>query len=182
MSGALKLGTVTVDAAGQLKVGSSNVEAVYLGATQIFPGTTTTTTTVPPTTTTTTSTTTTTTTEPTTTTTSTTTTTTTVPPTTTSTTTTTTTNANLREFFISAGEPIGTPGRCGLPTPTPVYAIVPGPAVLNNLDNEYLFTNPGLTTPFVGDPLLDYAIEYEAGAKIFQIDATGLTSNLANCY
>ena len=83
--GSLRIGTTLISTIGQLKLGSSNVLAVYDGNVQVFPAPTTTTTT------TTTSTTTTTTTAEPTTTTSTTTTTTTAEPTTTSTTTTTTT-------------------------------------------------------------------------------------------
>ena len=85
--GSLRIGTTLVDTIGQLKLGSSNVLAVYDGNVQVFPAPTTTTTT-----TTTSTTTTTTTAEPTTTTSTTTTTTTAEPTTTTSTTTTTTTS------------------------------------------------------------------------------------------
>lgn len=92
----LQLGGLLVDTIGQLKVGSSNVLAVYAGSVQVFPASTTTTTsttsttttTLIPTTTTTSTTTSTTTETPTTTTTS-TTSTTTIPPTTTTTSTTT---------------------------------------------------------------------------------------------
>jgi hypothetical protein len=91
--GSLRIGTTLVDTIGQLKLGSSNVLAVYDGNVQVFPAPTTTTSTTTTTTTavpTTSTTTTTTTIAPTT---STTTTTTTAAPTTTSTTTTTTTAA-----------------------------------------------------------------------------------------
>jgi hypothetical protein len=111
----LQLGGLLVDTIGQLKVGSSNVLAVYAGSVQVFPASTTTTTsttstttttltptttttsttTLAPTTTTTSTTTSTTTLAPTTTTSTTTSTTTEVPTTTTSTTTTTTTCASL---------------------------------------------------------------------------------------
>ena len=95
----LQLGGLLVDTIGQLKVGSSNVLAVYAGSVQVFPASTTTTTsttsttttTLIPTTTTTSTTTSTTTPIPTTTTTSTTTSTTTETPTTTTTSTTSTT-------------------------------------------------------------------------------------------
>ena len=100
--GSLRIGTTLVDTIGQLKLGSSNVLAVYDGNVQVFPAPTTTTTTTTTSTTsttttaaptTTTSTTTTTTTAAPTTTTSTTTSTTTVAPTTTTSTTTTTTTS-----------------------------------------------------------------------------------------
>jgi hypothetical protein len=92
--GSLKVGTTSIDTIGQLKLGSSNVTAIYNGSVQVFPAATTTTTSTTTTTTTptptTTTTTTTTTAAPTTTS---TTTTTTTPTPTTSTTTTTTTAA-----------------------------------------------------------------------------------------
>jgi hypothetical protein len=45
MGGPLKIGSVTVDTIGQLKVGSSNVQKAYVGSVQVFPATTTSTTT-----------------------------------------------------------------------------------------------------------------------------------------
>jgi hypothetical protein len=55
MGGPIKIGNVTIDTIGQLKVGSVNVQAAYVGSEQVFPtGTTTTTTTTTSTTTTTT--------------------------------------------------------------------------------------------------------------------------------
>jgi len=55
MGGPIKIGNVTIDTIGQLKVGNTNVEAAYVGSEQVFPaGTTTTTTTTTSTTTTTT--------------------------------------------------------------------------------------------------------------------------------
>ena len=91
MGGPIKIGSVTIDTIGQLKVGSFNVQQAYVGSVLVFPATTTTTTTTS--TTSTTSTTTSTTTAAPTTTTSTTSTTTLAPTTTTSTTTSTTTEA-----------------------------------------------------------------------------------------
>jgi hypothetical protein len=84
--GSLEVGSLLLGTVGQIKVGTSNVQAIYAGSTLVFPQPTTTTTT-----TTTSTTTTTTTVAPTTTTTTSTTTTTTTIPITTSTTTTTTT-------------------------------------------------------------------------------------------
>ena len=98
MPGPIKIGSFTIDTIGQLKVGSSNVQAAYVGADQVFPA---------PTTTTTTSTTTSTTTV------AATTTTTTVAPTTTTTTvapTTTTTTQAVVNFTIAAGACSGGPG------------------------------------------------------------------------
>ena len=45
MGGPLKIGSVTVDTIGQLKVGSSNVQQAYVGSVLVFPASTTTTTT-----------------------------------------------------------------------------------------------------------------------------------------
>jgi hypothetical protein len=60
MGGPIKIGNVTIDTIGQLKVGSTNVQKAYVGSVQVFPApTTTTTTTAAPTTTSTTTTTTT---------------------------------------------------------------------------------------------------------------------------
>ena len=58
MSGPIKIGSVTIDTIGQLKVGSSNVTAAYVGSVLVFPASTTTTTSTTSTTSTTTSTTT----------------------------------------------------------------------------------------------------------------------------
>ena len=160
----LRLGGTLIDTAGQLKVGSSNVEAVYLGATQIFPGTTTTTTTVPPTTTTTTSTTT-------------------LAPTTTSTTTTTTTVVSFA-FNISAPNTIGVGGTCDLPLNTEPQVYSTENSVTATL-GDIIYQNPGLTTPFVGDPTKEYALEYTGDLgliRIVQIDSLREVTAVANCY
>ena len=45
MPGPIKIGSVTIDTIGQLKVGSSDVQAAYVGSVQVFPASTTTSTT-----------------------------------------------------------------------------------------------------------------------------------------
>jgi hypothetical protein len=140
--------------------------------------TTTSTTTPPPTTTTTTttSTTTSTTTVPPTTTTSTTTSTTTVPPTTTttttSTTTTTTTSSSPVEYQIDNAATGTSNDACNSSTTTSIVYAQPGYTV--PIVGMFLYTNTGLTTPFVGSsgwrkltgPLGYYAVEINASGEI----------------
>lgn len=152
----LRLGTIVIDSTGQLKVGSSNVQAVYLGSTVLFPITTTTTTTTSTTTTTTTvpATTTTTSTSTTTTTTpATTTTTTTVPATTTTTTSTTTTTTTAASTSFTLYYSSGTYGgyatsaeACAAIFSPPTVTVYCTPDPIGN--GTVLYLNTERTIPF----------------------------------
>ena len=157
--GSLRIGTTLVDTIGQLKLGSSNVLAVYDGNVQVFPAPTTTTTTTTTTTSTTTSTTTaapttttsttsTTTTAPTTT--STTSTTTTAPTTTTSTTSTTTTAPTTTTTTSTTSTTTTGTSTSTTTLPPPTYVDVS--IYDNNCQDQFtsIVVNPG-GTPIIGE-------------------------------
>jgi hypothetical protein len=103
--------------------------------------------------------------------------------TTTSTTTTTTTVVSFA-FNISAPNTIGVGGTCDLPLNTEPQVYSTENSVTATL-GDIIYQNPGLTTPFVGDPTKEYALEYTGNLdliRIVQIDSLGEVTAVANCY
>jgi hypothetical protein len=125
MPGPIKIGSVTIDTIGQLKVGSANVQEAYVGSNKVFPASTTTT--------------------------STTTSTTTTAPTTTTTTTaapaTTTTTQAVVNFTIAAGACSGGPGT-GTIT---ISAETGGGGIYQNTTTPYVDAASALGGTFVDD-------------------------------
>ena len=141
---------------------------------------TTTSTTTEPTTTTTTSTTTTTTTEPTTTTTTSTTTTTTTEPTTTTTSTTTTTTTVAYQTYIIDSAASGDSGSAcsGTTTTETVYAT---PENNTPIVGMFLYTNTGLTTPFVGSAGWRKLVSPEPLNYAAEVNSSGELTNIFTC-
>ena len=159
--GSLRIGTTLISTIGQLKLGSSNVLAVYDGNVQVFPASTTTTSTTTTTTTaapTTSTTTTTTTAAPTT---STTTTTTTAAPTTTTTTTSTTTTTTTVGFETYSVR-VDTNPYPLICTQSPINVFTSLGATITT--GTAVFTNNSLTTYLTG-----YNYIAPASGEVFEI-------------
>ena len=125
MGGPIKIGSVTIDTIGQLKVGSSNVQQAYVGSVLVFPATTTTTTTttLAPTTTTTT----------------------TLAPTTTTSTTSTTTTLSYVTFTLAYSTVSGPTACSDYPTlNTSIYYAALGSTLTTG---TIIYTDSNLTTP-----------------------------------
>lgn len=171
MGGPIKIGSVTIDTLGQLKVGSSNVQQAYVGSVLVFPATTTTTTS----TTSTTSTTTSTTTIAPTTTTSTTSTTTLAPTTTTTTTTSTTTSTTTAAPTTTTSTTTSTTTNC----PTGTYFLLTLPQVdCSSACSAGTDLGVESTTPTLALGTFLYA----AGSCLLTPVASGYYSDNSDCY
>ena len=189
MGGPIKIGSVTIDTIGQLKVGSANVQQAYVGSVLVFPATTTTTTSTTSTTSTTTSTTTI---APTTTTTTTlaptTTTTTTLAPTTTTTTTlapTTTTTSTTTSTTTEAPTTSTTTSTTTTEPTTSTTTIAPTTTTTSTTTSTTTETPTTSTTTSTttAGPTCCYQYEitnyYTTSKTIFYTDCNGTPSSIS---